>query len=188
VQWHAIAFLLAGLCCPHDIEVASRAWRVIIGAFQEWGNDPYEQRSGLLWLPMRKLRDRVKMVWEERFGRTVEDFLGSTNNTTGLTPEDLTVFPYSAELSQAPLAPEAMMYPAEAVPFPQDEIPFDNSINTNKFSMSKDPNARPRFNFMPMLFNLVDSSAPEDLTNIDMESWNETEQYFNLELDRLGQI
>jgi len=188
VQWHAIAFLLAGLCCPHDREIASRAWRVIIGVFQEWGNDPYEQRSGQLWLPMRKLRDRVQMIWEDRFGTTVEDFLRNADATPGLTPEDLRIpFP-SPGAPQKPLVPETTAtYLTEAVPLPQDEIPFDSSTDNNMSSLSRDPKRR-AFNFMPMLFNLVDSSMPEDLTNVDMESWNETEQYFNLELDRLGQI
>ena len=170
------------------MEAASRAWRVIIGVFQEWGNDPYEQRSGQLWLPMRKLRDRVQIIWEQRFGRTVEDFLRSTGEIPGLKSEDLRASFQTPGASHTPSVPETTVFSTEAVAFPPDEIPLDNTINNNVFSLSRDPKSRRGFDFMPMLFNLVDSSMSEDLSNVDMESWNEAEQYFNLELDMLGQI
>lgn len=191
VQWHAIAFLLAGLCCQQEINITSRAWRVIIGAFQEWGSDPYEQRTGLLWQPMRKLKQRVQGIWEGSYGRTVEDLLQTTDKITGnlLDPRQPTAFTNLAmNGTQVPSALNSEpMYLGDGNISTQQNATFRNSMVLNSNS-AIDPQARQAFNFMPMLFNLVDSTVAEDLTNIDMESWEQTELYFNMELDRLGQI
>jgi len=46
------------------------------------------------------------------------------------------------------------------------------------------------FSLMPQLFDMTDDSweaTSGELGNFDLEGWNQTEQYFNLELDSMGQ-
>jgi hypothetical protein len=204
VQWHAIAFILAGQCCPQVLSVAARAWRAINGIFKDWGNDPNEQRSGQLWLPMRKLRDRVRTVWEEFNHMTVDELLSSTadaspntsnsesppfiyrgvctnssslNGETLPTPPDL---PYEPEPDILQLQEQLFAFdiPAETA-----RIPHSGSAGATAYPYRG-------FSLMPQLFDMTDDSweaTPDDLRNFDLEGWNQTEQYFNLELDRMGQ-
>ncbi|KAH8587162.1 fungal-specific transcription factor domain-containing protein [Bisporella sp. PMI_857] len=69
VQWHAIAYLLAGLCQPQqyelDQEFINRAWHQLDCAFQERnGGDGRNAQEGKLWLALTKLFNRAKAVRE----------------------------------------------------------------------------------------------------------------------------
>jgi hypothetical protein len=204
VQWHAIAFILAGQCCPQVLSVSSRAWRAINGIFKDWGNDPNEQRSGQLWLPMRKLRDRVRTIWEEYNHMTVEQLLSSTadaspntgnsesppffyhgvstnnsssNGETVPTPPDLSL-PFEPE-------PDVLQLQEQLFAF---DIPAESSRITHQGNAGA--TAYRGFSLMPQLFDMTDDSweaTSGDLRNFDLEGWNQTEQYFNLELDSMGQ-
>jgi hypothetical protein len=78
VQWHAIAYLLAGLCQLQQYalgqEFINRAWQQLDCVFQERnGRDGRNAQEGKLWLALTKLFNRAKAVRENAE-------LGSTND------------------------------------------------------------------------------------------------------------
>lgn len=67
VQWHAIAYILAGLCqLQHYVlgqDFVSRAWQRLDHIFQERNeHDGSNFREGKLWLALTKLFNRAKIV------------------------------------------------------------------------------------------------------------------------------
>ncbi|KAH8813099.1 fungal-specific transcription factor domain-containing protein [Xylogone sp. PMI_703] len=62
VQWHAIAFILSELSVRQPSIVVDRAWRSIDQVFSELQTD---NRSSILWIPMRKLMAKARKRREE---------------------------------------------------------------------------------------------------------------------------
>ncbi|RDW75995.1 hypothetical protein BP5796_06816 [Coleophoma crateriformis] len=66
VQWHAIAYILGELCVRSKSTIVDRAWNVVDGIFRDWkGVVSQSKRTGMLWLPMRKLMAKAMRKREE---------------------------------------------------------------------------------------------------------------------------
>lgn len=74
IQWHAIAFILGELCARDNSEIVARAWKALDVVFEDWGRVLTHTKSGLLWLPMRKLMAKARKKREENMQRAASEY------------------------------------------------------------------------------------------------------------------
>jgi len=70
IQWHAIAYILGELCIRPNSAIVERAWRSIDVLFSDWGGAVSHSKSGMLWVPMRKLMAKARRKREENMQNT----------------------------------------------------------------------------------------------------------------------
>lgn len=93
VQWHAIAYLLAGLCQLKQYalgqEFVRRAWQQLDYIFQEPnGGNGSNFREGKLWLALTKLFNRAKSLQKDAELSSTNDLLGASKQVNATTCRD----------------------------------------------------------------------------------------------------
>lgn len=65
VQWHALAATLVELCVQTKGPLVERAWRIVDVVFDDWANRIADSPSGMLWRPIKKLRNKAQATRNE---------------------------------------------------------------------------------------------------------------------------
>ncbi|KAL8724927.1 MAG: hypothetical protein Q9166_007675 [cf. Caloplaca sp. 2 TL-2023] len=69
-QWYALAMTLAELCNQPQGHIADRAWKAVDRVFDPWAKKVADSRTGGLWRPIKKLRNKARNAKD---GKTVGD-------------------------------------------------------------------------------------------------------------------
>lgn len=59
-QWYALALALAELCVQTEGPAVDRAWRAVDSVFDPWAEKVADSRTGMLWRPITKLRNKAR--------------------------------------------------------------------------------------------------------------------------------
>ncbi|KAI4163671.1 MAG: hypothetical protein LQ342_002705 [Letrouitia transgressa] len=59
-QWYALALALAELCVQTEGPAVDRAWRAVDSVFDSWAEKVADSRTGMLWRPITKLRNKAR--------------------------------------------------------------------------------------------------------------------------------
>ena len=59
-QWYALALVLAELCVQTQGPAVNRAWDAVDSVFDGWADSVADSRKGMLWRPIKKLRNKAQ--------------------------------------------------------------------------------------------------------------------------------
>lgn len=66
-QWYALAMTLAELCKHPHGRLADRAWEAVDRVFDPWAKKVADSRTGGLWRPIRKLRNKARNARDGKY-------------------------------------------------------------------------------------------------------------------------